>query len=164
MDMEKDSLSTLVQSGLSQRKIAEKLSCSQANVKYWLKKYDLLTLKNSKICKKCGKDTNKKNSSSRGHGVYCFTVCKSCHNQQRIERFRRKKSNALAIKGGKCQRPGCGYDKCQDALEFHHIEPEQKDPHWKNMRSWSLEKTKKELEKCLLLCSNCHREKHANIW
>jgi 5-methylcytosine-specific restriction endonuclease McrA len=40
---------------------------------------------------------------------------------------RRKKIRAMAIeyKGGKCER--CSYDRCKDALEFHHINPIQKD-------------------------------------
>lgn len=63
---------------------------------------------------------------------------------------------AITYKGGKCQL--CGYDKCAEALEFHHL------PGQKNFgisqkgytRSW--DKVEQELKKCVLLCSNCHRE------
>lgn len=56
----------------------------------------------------------------------------------------------------------CGYNKNIAALEFHHINPEEKEfeidiRHFSNT---SLEKLKKEVNKCILLCANCHRELH----
>ena len=77
---------------------------------------------------------------------------------------RRKKLREMAIqyKGGKCIF--CGYDKCIDALEFHHLDPKKKDFGISKdglTRSW--EKTKKEIDKCILICTNCHRELHAGI-
>ena len=74
---------------------------------------------------------------------------------------RRKKLRKMAIeyKGGKCII--CEYDKCNAALEFHHLNKKDK-KFGLSMngitRSW--EKTKKELDKCVLLCANCHREIH----
>lgn len=62
--------------------------------------------------------------------------------------------------GGKCNR--CGYNKCIDALDFHHINPKEKDFNFSengHCRSW--ERVKKELDKCELLCANCHREEHS---
>jgi hypothetical protein len=77
---------------------------------------------------------------------------------------RRKKIKAMAVqyKGGKCVL--CGYDKCVDALDFHHLDPKQK-----NFglglggltRSW--ERVKQEADKCVLICANCHREIHAGV-
>lgn len=67
---------------------------------------------------------------------------------------------AVTYKGGKCER--CGYDRCIDALEFHHIDPVQKDftiSAKGYTRSWN--KVKAELDKCIMLCANCHRELHA---
>jgi len=74
---------------------------------------------------------------------------------------RRKKIRQLAIsyKGGRCQI--CGYDRCIEALEFHHLDSNVKDFGISDRgytRSW--EKIKKELDKCLFLCANCHREIH----
>jgi hypothetical protein len=62
--------------------------------------------------------------------------------------------------GGSCGI--CGYDKANEALEFHHVDPDGKDfaPAAKN-KSWK--KIKDELEKCVMLCSNCHREIHAGV-
>lgn len=77
---------------------------------------------------------------------------------------RRKKLREMARehKGGKCMI--CGYFKCGDALDFHHIDPKQKDFSLsvKGLtRSW--DKIQKEIDKCVLLCANCHREVHAGI-
>lgn len=98
---------------------------------------------------------------NKGGGRKCLSLCKSCHNKRTIDRGRKNKEAYIQYKGGKCQR--CGYSKCSDALEFHHIEPTHKDPTFDSIRYWGLEKAKAELDKCLLLCSNCHREVHAEM-
>ncbi len=54
----------------------------------------------------------------------------------------------------------CGYNKCLSALEFHHIDPLKKDFNISQFRTTSFESIKKELDKCDLLCANCHREIH----
>jgi hypothetical protein len=79
--------------------------------------------------------------------------------QKRRKELRLK---AVAYKGGMCQI--CGYDRCIEALEFHHLDSSRKDFGISSKgytRSWS--KVQEELEKCLLLCANCHREIHANL-
>jgi len=77
---------------------------------------------------------------------------------------RRKMIRKMAVeyKGYKCAI--CGYDKCLQALEFHHIDSNSKDfgiSAKRYTRSW--ESVKKELDKCILLCANCHRELHEGI-
>lgn len=59
----------------------------------------------------------------------------------------------------------CGYDKFMGALEFHHINPEEKRFSIGNVtrRPFTPENViliMEEIEKCVLLCSNCHRELH----
>lgn len=51
--------------------------------------------------------------------------CKQCHIDSVIDKRRRNKIDLVKYKGGKCVK--CGYDKCIDALEFHHIDSEDKD-------------------------------------
>lgn len=63
-------------------------------------------------------------------------------------------------RGGACEI--CGYCKNIAALEFHHLNPEEKEFNV-DMRKFSnmnLEKLEAELEKCILVCANCHRELH----
>lgn len=72
------------------------------------------------------------------------------------------KNLAVEYKGGKCIK--CGYNKCIYALEFHHLNPLDKDFSISAKgytRSW--ENVKKEIDKCILVCSNCHREIHAEM-
>jgi hypothetical protein len=69
---------------------------------------------------------------------------------------------AIDYMGGRCVR--CGYDRCADALEFHHRDSSEKDfgiSHRGYTRSW--DKIREEIEKCELLCANCHREVHAQM-
>lgn len=77
---------------------------------------------------------------------------------------RRKKLRMMSIEygGGECKL--CGYKKSSRALSFHHKDPDQKDFGLSARgltRSW--EKIQKELDKCVLLCANCHMEVHEGI-
>lgn len=68
----------------------------------------------------------------------------------------------LNYKGGKCQR--CGYNKCNRALEFHHIDPSKKDFGISKNINRNIEDLKREVDKCILLCSNCHAEVHQELY
>lgn len=58
----------------------------------------------------------------------------------------------------------CGYSKCMAALEFHHVNPSEKSFAISKAHSgYSLDEILKELSKCILVCSNCHKEIHAGI-
>ena len=53
----------------------------------------------------------------------------------------------------------CGYDKCDAALEFHHVNPQDKEFTLQTYRMYkSPEFLVEELNKCILFCANCHRE------
>ena len=89
--------------------------------------------------------------------------CKICTNYITVQRHRKLKIEAVAYLGGKCVK--CGYSKCIAALEFHHPDPSQKDPGLigKGMTRFMVGKMAAELDKCLLVCVNCHREAHQNL-
>jgi len=81
-----------------------------------------------------------------------------------VKRWRQNtKIRMVESMGGKCQI--CGYDKCIEALEFHHIDPEEKEFGFGKIRanpvSWV--KIVEELKKCILLCNRCHSEVHYGI-
>ena len=71
----------------------------------------------------------------------------------------RLRQKAAAYKGGACEN--CGYNKCFAALEFHHRNPSEKSFTISKRYSYSWQRIKKELDKCIMLCANCHREFHA---
>lgn len=91
---------------------------------------------------------------------YCSTQCK---NKVATDKFRKKqKIKAVEYKGGKCVI--CGYNKCYEALHFHHLDPTKKDfGISKSGNTFIWDKLKEELDKCVCLCANCHAEVHAGI-
>jgi len=74
----------------------------------------------------------------------------------------RLKDWAVRYKGGKCSL--CQYGKCLRALEFHHLDPGEKDFDVSSRLGTSPEVLRRELDKCILVCSNCHREIHDGIY
>ena len=73
---------------------------------------------------------------------------------------KRTKIKLVEYKGGCCEK--CGYNKCIEALEFHHIDESTKEFAVSGSTK-SLERQKKEADKCIMLCANCHRELHAGL-
>ena len=76
------------------------------------------------------------------------------------ERALKRKLELIRLKGSKCSK--CGYEKNISALDFHHIDASQKEFSLdaRNLSNKHLDKLKREIEKCVLLCANCHRETH----
>ncbi len=114
--------------------------------------------KNSKECAKCGLKLSHNNVSG---------FCKTCRppSKKRSELVsewrRRRKLKLINIKGDKCEI--CGYNKCIWALEFHHLDPKEKDFSISQKNIKSMEKYIEEIKKCILVCSNCHREIHTGM-
>ena len=73
----------------------------------------------------------------------------------------RLKARLVYIMGEKCCI--CGYNKCITALEFHHINPQEKEFTLSTNANIGFEKAKEEIKKCVLVCANCHREIHDGI-
>lgn len=82
-------------------------------------------------------------------------------NVQHVNDYRqRMKLRAIAYKGGRCER--CPYDRCPSALTFHHLDPSQKDFTISQVtRRWEV--VRAELDKCIMLCMNCHAEEHDRL-
>ena len=88
--------------------------------------------------------------------------CKKCRSGNVTKHRRRLKQRAVEYKGGSCQI--CGYNKTNSALAFHHIMPEAKEFAISGKgitRSWK--KLKLELNKCIMVCHNCHAEVHDGL-
>lgn len=88
------------------------------------------------------------------------TLCYECHpNGYRLDRhliikmLKKKLNNECAL---------CGYNKCLNALEFHHLNPNEKDIIVSDDKI-SFTKIIEESKKCILICANCHREVHEGV-
>ena len=76
----------------------------------------------------------------------------------------RKKTRAVKeeAKAGGCVV--CGYNRCQEALEFHHVDESTKTAEPSRLATTgSLQKFLEEIEKCVVVCACCHREIHAGV-
>lgn len=85
-------------------------------------------------------------------------------SSQKVKDWRiRTKARIIEAMGGKCNI--CGYNKCNGALELHHIDPSAKQFSFGGIRAnptaWN--NIVNELKKCILLCANCHREVESGI-
>lgn len=114
----------------------------------------------SSVAKKCDKCKKifypKKQAKTRR---YCYDCQpENCNVDRKLI-----KNWALEYKGHECVC--CGYSACVEALEFHHLDENEKDfcisDKETNSKSWTM--IKKELDKCILVCANCHREIHAGV-
>lgn len=110
-------------------------------------------------CSKCKED--KDENDFYQNSIRKATYCKSCFNKYTIDRWIERKVQAVIYKGSKCVDcniiypivPACVFD-------FHHLDPSQKDFQWDKLRLKSIDKINNELDKCILLCANCHRIRH----
>lgn len=78
-----------------------------------------------------------------------------------IKAHNKQKERAIYVMGGKCQI--CGYNTCSQALEFHHLIPEEKEYTVAKKTYTKWEDLVLELQKCILVCANCHREIHSGL-
>ena len=184
--MELELLQSLLNEGLSSYKIAERLNTTQGNVMYHLKKNGLKTQlpKNNRslsydertesVCRTCKltKPISEFYKVKKETGYKPRYYCKDCDRVKVKEERKIKHSSlkeiAIQYKGGKCIV--CGYSSCTSAMDFHHINGEDKESTIANLITKAISRSedpmvllKKELDKCVLLCCRCHREFHAGF-
>lgn len=171
--MDKEKLENLIDCGFSQNQLAENFTVCQTTIQYWLKKHNLSTnrkqynkgwrqeLPDRKICsyckkEKCNSEFHKKTPNQ------LHSKCKECKTKITKKRRDHFKQQCVDYKGERCQC--CGYNACNHALDFHHIDPKVKSF---SIGAWTKTKFTQEvldeLDKCVLVCSNCHREIHAGV-
>lgn len=127
-------------------------------IKAGIRSRDVVKKLNNKNCSKCNTVKDNTEFYIRKNGNL-DSYCKACVNKVSKERKHDIKKQCLEYKGNKCEI--CGYNKCIGALHFHHLSPSEKDFAISNLRSYTInDKIKKELDKCQILCANCHSEKH----
>jgi 5-methylcytosine-specific restriction endonuclease McrA len=77
------------------------------------------------------------------------------------ERRTFKKDKAIEYLGSCCWKCEEVFDR--ELYDFHHIVPATKEYGWLELRQMKWSKIKKELDKCILLCANCHRLAHVEM-
>lgn len=177
----KEQILELRRKGYTITQIVEKLGCAKSTVSYHISRNNLGAVK---ISKELIDDMNEyylthtKSETAIKFNVGEATVTKYCLNKRVettadekkkkavlavLKRRRKIKQMAVEYKGGCCEK--CGYNKYIGALEFHHLDPNEKDfGIGKSGHCVAWEKVKKELDKCILVCSNCHREIHGELY
>lgn len=120
-----------------------------------------------KFCKTCNLEKPLSDFSTNGktpNGKIKYKpICRDCN--YKVQRYFVEEKTALIKKmyGTKCTI--CGYDRCYNALEFHHLDSDEKEfaPSKIISNFTPIETLIRELDKCVILCSNCHREVHAGL-
>lgn len=115
----------------------------------------------SRYCPRCKETKNASEFYRRRNGTGLSSYCIKCSNKESGDRLRRIKQFSIEYLGGKCAI--CGYDICHAALHFHHIDPSQKNFAISTHRCFKFESLKAELDKCILVCANCHYEIESGI-
>lgn len=165
--IDRDCLSVLVTQGLPIRAIAEELGVSQTTVRHWIARHDLprpVEVRRAHIdaAKRMGQRTLA--GKCKTHGDTTFVIensgrvrCRRCRMEAVAEWRRRTKKRLIDEAGGCCTL--CGYDRNQAALQFHHLDPDQKAFALSTRGlTRSLAELRLEAAKCVVLCANCHSE------
>lgn len=113
-----------------------------------------------KKCSKCNQEKDYYKDFS-ANGKSTRSICKECEKQRAVENYNKLMEYLRSLKT-KCSR--CGYSKNPAALEYHHPDQNKEANVTRLARIHlspnQLAKLHTEIEKCELLCANCHREEH----
>ncbi len=158
--MEKELLEELLSQEKTLSQISEITGKGKTTIRYWIAQHQLERIKNTN-CEVCqalltGRQRNfcsvkcRMKTTNFKHQVY------TCQQARGLER----KKQLIEIAGGECC--DCGYKRNISALEFHHLNPQEKsfgiDLRKCSCAKW--ERLVEEVKKCVLICANCHRERH----
>ena len=115
----------------------------------------------TKVCTKCGKELpiDQFNWRDKTKGTR-RADCKECHSGFMKIKYQEKKDLVQELKSkDTCTK--CGENRGY-VLDYHHIDPTEKENTVARMTSnnYTLDKVMDEIQKCICLCSNCHREFH----
>lgn len=179
----KEKILELREKGFSYKKISKELNCSLANISYHCRRYSLndIGLSNTNIIEKEGDIKEYYKTHTKKETAEHFQISESSvmrysskkmvklsddekkkRNYIHVQNRRQKiKEMSVEYKGGKCII--CGYDKCIRSLIFHHKNPKEKDFSISGSKVLSWNRIKEELDKCDLVCSNCHGEIHDKL-
>lgn len=173
----KNRIIALYRQGLNYDQIASKLRCAKSTISYHCsdirQKEDKFSPERIIIYQQYYDEGNSLKKTASRFSVSSTSLSKRL-KIRRLTKFQREqraksrmqsyrvgvKQKCIEYKGGKCHI--CGYDKCKAALSFHHLDSSQKD-YTISGGTKSFENLKSELDKCILVCSNCHQEIHSGL-
>lgn len=153
----------LINKGLSYRTIGKMLGVHHSTISYRMRTSGVKIRDSSKFvkegtktnCEKCGREYIK--DRKKGHKG---TICNSCSARKDEEN---NKNIIIQIAGDQCCK--CNYNKCKQAIDYHHVDYKNKKITIANSISYSsVKKIIEEIYKCIPFCSNCHREYHAGLF
>lgn len=102
-------------------------------------------------CQVCGRKYTISKKKSGHTKLKCNSCCTNATRTKIKDKINEYKSQGCSI---------CGYRKCISAIQFHHINPEEKEFEISSSLCRSWDKIEKEIAKCILVCANCHIEIH----
>jgi len=173
--IQRDRLEEMVESGMTIAELATELGVSKTTVRHWMRRYGIRT-KNKRGPRHGAKTRQAKavglaqvTFTCPHHGETEFVLegrgyyrCKRCRTAGIARHRRRLKEIPVTEAGGCCCV--CGYDRSARALEFHHLEPDEKRLGISAIGlTLSLAAARAEAAKCILLCSNCHAEVEGGV-
>lgn len=163
----RERLEALIEAGGTHRSLAAELGVSVATVRHWLERYGLETRRTARR-RKASKHREARQDGMYGvcerHGPTRFVLrdggtyrCARCRVEAVARRRRQVRAKIVQEAGGACAC--CGYDAYLGALQFHHVDPSEKEFGLSGRGiTRSLERLREEAKKCVLLCANCHAE------
>jgi Homeodomain-like domain len=155
-----DRLAPLVERGATTREVARECGVSYSTARYWLARHGLSTRRRRERVH--GPLQRRIERHCATHGTTTFVLegrgyyrCCKCRMERVAERRRKVKRILVEEAGGACSL--CGFDEHPAALQFHHLDPTQKE-FQVSLRGVTrgIEALREEARKCVLLCSNCH--------
>ena len=172
--IKRSELEALIRAGATMAEIAERRGVSLSTVRHWLTRYGLETTnargrraEEARAARERG--LAKVQMECRHHGVTDFWLegrgyyrCLRCRGDAVSRRRRKVKETLVREAGGACAL--CGYARYPGALQFHHLDPDDKAFTVSNSgTTHSIARAREEARKCALLCANCHAEVEAGV-
>lgn len=136
------------------------ITCGENDCEFHNNPFSQKTKNNQCICILCGTEFISNNYKRK----YCYSCSPQGVGPKIALRYKTRALKHILVqyKGGKCEL--CGYSTCEGALQFHHINPQEKDFNISHINlngdTINIQDLYNEVDKCILLCANCHFEQH----
>ena len=165
-------LKPLVEAGMTIAQISAEVGRTPTTVRTWLRRHGLRTAASQHAdTAREGREAGVERTvmQCRFHGEVAFALegrgyyrCTQCRQERVARRRRRVKEILVEEAGGVCCI--CGYQRYLGALQFHHLDPQQKRIGLSRAGiTLSIATLRDEAAKCVLVCSNCHAELEGGV-